>query len=303
MYNYESANNAFPPGIDARYASANVYLLPYLEQDAVYRNFDLKTGAFYFTLGANNVPPAAWTPGSPVPTATGLWGTQANLKVFICPSAPDAKQSNSVAQLRVCGWPDVDFPCGPYDINSGQCAPAPAGSGLHNLTTYNYTVNSGSQKEVIGRSNYAPMAGYLPIQSSPKSTNFRDYVGIFPWKGRTRVTEISDGTSNTIAFLETAGGYITFSANNPANGWGSLSWASAIFFADYGTCPDHTNGNCHFDATGRGMSSGQPGSFHGGNRINTLYADGSVRSIPPDLDFTLYVYLCGKADGQVVSPD
>jgi prepilin-type N-terminal cleavage/methylation domain-containing protein len=73
MYNYESSNNAFPPGVDARYASACVYLLPYLEQSAVYNNFDLRTGPWYFSAAANNVPPGNWTPGSLVPTATGLW--------------------------------------------------------------------------------------------------------------------------------------------------------------------------------------------------------------------------------------
>jgi prepilin-type N-terminal cleavage/methylation domain-containing protein/prepilin-type processing-associated H-X9-DG protein len=306
MFNYESANGCFPPGIDARYDSAEVYLLPYLEQSAVYNNFNLTTGPWYFTAAALNVPPATWTVGSAVPTTTGLWGTQANLKVYLCPSAPDPTQSSSVGQVRILGWPDVDFPCpnataGGYDptTNPQVCKT----SGLANLTSYNYTTSP--QKDIIGRTNYIPMAGYLPVPSKATwpNGNFRDYVGIFPWKGKTRVTEIADGTSNTIAFLETAGGYINFGTNNPGNGWGSLSWASAIGFADYGTCPDHTNGNCHFDSTGRGMSNGQPGSFHGGNRINTLYGDGSVRTIPPDLDFTLYVYLCGKADGQVVSPD
>ena len=81
-----------------------------------------------------------------------------------------------------------------------------------------------------------------------------------------------------------------------------------MFFADFGTCPDHNNDlangfNCNFSAQGRGMALGLPGSFHGGNRINVTYADGSVRSIPPNLEFDLYVYLTGKADGQVVSPD
>jgi prepilin-type N-terminal cleavage/methylation domain-containing protein/prepilin-type processing-associated H-X9-DG protein len=278
-HNYESTNGAFPSGYDARFVSAFTYLLPYVEQSAVYNNFNLTTGTYYFSTGANNVPPATWSLGSTVPTSTGLWGSQADPKVFICPSAPPAKQSKSVAQLRACCTPGTDFP---------------NGAGLANFTSYYY--NSSPYIDVIGRSNYAPMAGYL--------ASFRDYVGIFYWKSKTKMTEIGDGTSNTIAFAETAGGYINFGTGNPANGWGELGWDMAILFANYGTCPDTTNGNCKFTpAEGLGLSSGQPGSLHAGNRINVAYADGSIRSIPPNLDFTLYVYLTGKADGQVVSPE
>jgi prepilin-type N-terminal cleavage/methylation domain-containing protein/prepilin-type processing-associated H-X9-DG protein len=279
MYNYESASGAFPPGYDVRFVSACTYLLPYLEEQSVFNNFNMTSGSFYFSRAANNVPPGSWTIGSPVPTGTGLWGTQADLKAYVCPAAtPSAKQTRSVAQLRTAGAPGVDWP---------------DGIGLQNFTTYNYTTSP--QVDVIGRTNYAPMAGYL--------ATFRDYVGIYYWQSKTRVTDITDGTSNTIAFQETAGGEINFGAGNPANGWGSLSWASGIMFANYGTCPDHTNANCVFTPTGQGMSNGKPCSFHAGNRINTLYADGSVRTIPPDIDFTLFVYLTGKADGQVVSPD
>jgi prepilin-type N-terminal cleavage/methylation domain-containing protein/prepilin-type processing-associated H-X9-DG protein len=276
MLNYESVQGSLPPGYDARFVSACTYLLPYLEQDNVYKNFNMTTGMYYFSNGANNVPVPGWSMGQPVPTPTGTWGTQADLKVFICPSAPDAKQSKSVAQLRAAGVAGIDFPVG-----------------LAPFTTYNYTTSP--YIDVIGRSNYAPMAGYL--------AGFRDYVGIFSWKSSTRVTDIMDGTSNTIAFAETAGGFINFGAGNSANGWGAMSWAMAIFFANYGTCPDSTNSNCHFGAGQFGLSNGQPGSLHGGNRINVVYADGSVRSIPPNLSFALYVYLTGKSDGQVVSPD
>src|SRR5262249_36628431 len=152
---------------------------------------------------ANNVPPSTWTLGSPVPTSTGLWGSQADLKVFTCPSAPPARQSKSVAQLRTAGVAGTDYP---------------SGVGLRNNTTYNYTTSPFI--DVIGRTNYAPMAGYV--------ASFRDYVGIFYWKSKTKMTEIADGTSNTIAFTETAGGYINFGSGDPANGWGALGWDMTI---------------------------------------------------------------------------
>jgi prepilin-type processing-associated H-X9-DG protein len=41
--------------------------------------------------------------------------------------------------------------------------------------------------------------------------------------------------------------------------------------------------------------------MHAGNRINTLFADGSVRNISPNMNFQTYVFICGMADGQVVT--
>jgi prepilin-type N-terminal cleavage/methylation domain-containing protein/prepilin-type processing-associated H-X9-DG protein len=284
-HHYENTFGSFPPGYDQRFISALTYLLPYVEQQNVYNNFDFKHGPFYFSERATNVPPDTWTVGSLVPTPTGRWGTQADLLVFRCPSAPSLTDSAMVVQLQTCCVPTVDFPSPFFD----------------NYSTYIYPRSPFI--DVIGRTSYAPMAGYLGLCDGA-----RPYVGIFTWKSRTRVTDITDGTSNTITFAESAGGYVDFRDIGYGDGWGQLSWAEGVFFADYGTCPDRDNDlanglNCDFSSPGRGMSLGLPGSFHGGNRINIAYADGSVRSIPPNLDFSLYVYLSGKADGQVVSPD
>ncbi len=40
--NYQDANRAFPPGLDAQNFSTAVYLLPYIEQENVYKQIDLK---------------------------------------------------------------------------------------------------------------------------------------------------------------------------------------------------------------------------------------------------------------------
>jgi prepilin-type processing-associated H-X9-DG protein len=82
-----------------------------------------------------------------------------------------------------------------------------------------------------------------------------------------------------------------------------MNWGHAPFYADFGTCPDSTNNNCDFAAGHRGLSWGLPGSNHGGNRINTSFMDGSVRTLAPNTDFAVFTALCGSTDGVVVTFD
>jgi len=44
LHNYHDANNAFPAGNDAQNLSGFAYLLPYIEQDALYKKLDLTRG-------------------------------------------------------------------------------------------------------------------------------------------------------------------------------------------------------------------------------------------------------------------
>jgi prepilin-type N-terminal cleavage/methylation domain-containing protein/prepilin-type processing-associated H-X9-DG protein len=282
MHNYESANGALPPGYDARFAGTLSYLLPYLEQDNAFRNFNTTSGNYYFSTLAQNVPPSGWALGGAIPNASGLWGVQADVKTLLCPAAPNPKAATAVYQLRTFGVAGIDYP---------------GNLGLAGNTSYFYT-RPNFEVGVWGVTNYGPMSGYLT------SGTGHDYQGIFYWQSKTRIVEIKDGTSNTIAFLESAGGFVDFGGGqSPPNGWGEMTWASAVMTANFGTCPDPTNGNCKFGPGQLGLSRGNPGSLHPNNLINTLYADGSVRTIPPAINFTLYVYLTGKADAQVVSPD
>src|SRR5262249_54099127 len=131
-----------------------------------------------------------------------------------------------------------------------------------------FTYTTPPATDIVGRTNYLPMGGYL-FNTQPAE----QYKGLYTWKSAVKMAAIKDGTSNTIAFVESLGGWATIGANS---GWIQSSWVTGIAWANYGTCPDTTNGNCRFPPTfpqGRGLSANQPGSFHSGGRFNVCFGD------------------------------
>jgi prepilin-type N-terminal cleavage/methylation domain-containing protein len=128
----------------------------------------------------------------------------------------------------------------------------------------------------LGKTNYAANAGYLgdgdPALCGPYFAN-----------SKTRITAITDGTSNTIGFGEYLGG------RSPGTRDFTATWMGA------GAVP-----------TGWGLT--QPSEWYkfGGPHSSGVlfgFCDGSVRSINRSIDFTQYVYLSGMAEGGIVSSD
>ena len=76
-----------------------------------------------------------------------------------------------------------------------------------------------------------------------------------------------------------------------------------MFYSDFGFCPDPTNPNCDNSQQGQKMGWAMPGSFHASNPMMTGMCDGSVRSILPQIDYSTFVYICGKSDGTTVALD
>ena len=113
-----------------------------------------------------------------------------------------------------------------------------------------------------------------------------------------RITAVTDGTSNTIGFAESAGGLLS-----PDHGWFGFAYGHAHTISKFWSCPNADNGNCDSSAAGRGLGWGIPGSTHAGGRYNVCFVDGSVRSMNGGLDFQTYASICGAADGQVVNFD
>jgi prepilin-type N-terminal cleavage/methylation domain-containing protein len=290
-HNYESANGKLPPSMTNRGVTTLVLLLPYLEQDARYQLWlptFTQAGASWWASAVLPVLPAF---GATPPA--GGYANAGDIKTLLCPSAPT--NGVNLAQLRTWGIAGKHYPAGGAWGAAGT-ASTPIGTNTSWFTTAS---GFGTTIQQTGKTNYFANIGYVA----------NDNAGLDSYQGPFRldtkalpILGVSDGTSNTIGFLEAAGGYLDFGAANAAhNGWGVFSYGHAYSASNFGLCPG--GGNCIAGGQGMGMGVGIPGSLHAGNRINTLFMDGSIRSISGTLNFTVYVYMAGAQDGQIVTFD
>jgi prepilin-type N-terminal cleavage/methylation domain-containing protein/prepilin-type processing-associated H-X9-DG protein len=294
-HNYESTYSQFPDGIGPQMEGPLVKLLPFVEQNNVYVNWSFRpwvspgapsTYSFYFRDPINQPQAAPVTPSTF--NSSGLYPVQAQIKTFVCPSDPNADPGTQIGGIRIFTGPVAgnDYPT---VVNTAE------GVTLNPSTGYFLVGDIG---KIYGRTNYIPMAGYDSASTAGA------YLGIFAYKAKTKIPAISDGTSNTLAFMETAGGYVNFGGTTGA-GWGGTTYTCGAVYANYGLCPgDSTsNVNCNKTAQGRNLGWGIPGSNHPGGRMNAAFADGSIRSFNGALNFTVFVYMTGKSDGQIVTFD
>jgi prepilin-type processing-associated H-X9-DG protein len=96
----------------------------------------------------------------------------------------------------------------------------------------------------------------------------------------TRIADITDGTSETVAFGE------TLSAGVCEVSWMGAGW----FVSKWGLAPDGDNSNWR-----------RPASRHPGV-INFAFADGHVCAISKSADYNTWIYVTGMADGKTVDP-
>jgi prepilin-type N-terminal cleavage/methylation domain-containing protein len=300
VHNFESAFTSIPPGIDQRFNGIHWKLLPFLEETAIeqaYDNGDYGTGGSWWASGAAwNVPRTGATPPQ------GRWGAgKPDIASFICPSSPAPEEMANLVQITAVGIADTDF--------RGGLIGASPGSGPY----YSIYIYSNTRPEVIsgvGQTNYLFNRGQVtdPTFKGPfvYANQLNSGTGIAqflnpPSKGP-GLGSIKDGTSKTVMLMESHGGFLNW--GDPArDGWCAMPWGHAMFYSDFGFCPDKDNPNCDFSAEGQGMGWAMPGSFHAGNLMMTGMMDGSVRSISAEIDYNTFVFICGKMDGTSVSLD
>jgi prepilin-type N-terminal cleavage/methylation domain-containing protein/prepilin-type processing-associated H-X9-DG protein len=278
-------NNATVVGPDnAKWIGVLVYLLPYMEQDNIYKQLLTASGGYGERpgdpTGIDN-PPAWWTTN---PDWT-LAHTQ--IKSYLCPS---------------------DEPPG-GTLSGGSCAlmhsyrppGVPVGEAAGTVMYYFPGVSD------LGKTNYTGVAGpgwdhgTLRAPSSLNAT-YRPYTGVFNNRSKVVLGNIYDGTSNTLMFGEGRGG-------SDSSGIRDFQWT----WVGTGAI-----------ATFRGICDGPPGSatapnwagfssYHAGV-VQFAFADGSVRGLKPGSsaarnpstgasgtpspDWWAFQSLAGKADGE-----
>ena len=235
--------------------AAFTLLLPFLEQDNVYRQISVNNG-FFSSLNMPNANPAY----------------SAVIKIFLCPSSPGPASMDYSAALNQ-GW--------------GTASPP----GL-----------------IFGRIDYAPIAGTAVGIGGTLENQVSGNLGIFaePPQPPTRVTAITDGTSNTLMAAEDGARPLFYSnkgflSNGPVSQGGG-GWADPYgYLVMNGSMPDGSGlvpGPCAMNCT----SDNEMFSFHTGG-MNALFGDGSVHFVQQTINLNQAAALISKAGGEVLNFD
>jgi len=305
MHNYHDTNDHFPTasqipwwvGVQDRDDFMDytrpfgpnwaVSLLPYIEQDNLYRQSN-----------ADGYPGVPVVQGTPPTNANQAWRLIVNqdVKAYQCPSDGNNKRHFSDPNVPggVAGGTGSDWARGNYGVTAGWEDYDHMANGADKVTTKT-GVMKGFTASPMASANYGSnMAGVI------------------------------DGLSNTIMVGELRAGKL---AIDPRGVWALGFPSSSIINAGraaYNPTPNNTLGDSGADGDeiqngaaiwnptigsrdglgclndGTLMTSGMSRSMHAGG-VNAAMGDGSVRFIKNSIDEQTWCFLISKADGQVIA--
>jgi prepilin-type N-terminal cleavage/methylation domain-containing protein len=277
VLNYESTHRVLPPaglnygftphtdGMTTSTLNLNGFmlLLPFLEQQAVYDKYNFNGSAGAFISGANGTSPAL--AGDP-----GLNGNDKivamNLPIFYCPSDDGPKSTSAIGSN--------------YGISSN--------STLHGaLTCYEFCTNTNQEWSYGNSWNYF---------ASSKVTR-----APFGQNSAAKLADVTDGTSNVTAFVETT----LRTGDGGSNAWGYRGWVM-VGVRLYGTGPNGINQwvapaswSAWYTAppmVGKVIQWGNAGSLHPAG-CQACMLDGSVKFMNESMNLTTQLQLGYIADG------
>ncbi len=284
-HNFHDTHNRLPPGAlsakvtgvggsgavgSGQNAGCLVYLLPYMEQvmiyDGIKNDLNLRIDHHPSDIGTGKI-------SADLEPKTRQWWRP----------RLDTGQTESwtLSQTRIPG-----YLCPSDNMESSRAVNAYFGT-YHNGVVYGYWLN-----QPVGRTNYMASAGWLG-ESLPNGSPWSGRKGPFWDRSKNRFADILDGTSNTLMFGETIGGY-----------QGKTKFYGYSWFGS-GAAPTYWGTRKGYAAQWYTFGS----SWHPGS-IQFALADGSVKGVSHDVAArhwtpTYYAYIdwSGMADGETPAID
>lgn len=219
----------------------------------------------------------------------------------------------------------------PSDVTLGQfdgdpdTSTSPGGAAYSPtlVATSSYAPVKGVDKAVAGLVTTITLGSLF---TDPNKATNQYYAGLLPQNSPARLADVTDGLSNTIAFIESAGRPGSFiqgpkqvgsAQTNRVNGGGWCRPASDLLFAGElaGSNPAKVGGTVAINANnGFDVAQGsaaaaypyspygtegtsQPFAFHPAG-ANALLADGSVRFLSANIDFNVFVSAMTRGNGE-----
>jgi len=175
------------------------------------------------------------------------------------------------------------------------------GSGFYvpssNYVWTDYVLDVPNYGHEMGRTNYLGSGGgYGSIAGSDTANaSWAPVTGVYYMNSKTKFTDITEGTSNTVAFGEYSGVHLNGSRDFVVS-WMGSGWLSSR----WGLAPVYSN-DSRVIGSGNDYSWRQWSSKHTGI-VNFAFADGSVRPISKSADYNAFIYATGMADSRVYDP-
>jgi prepilin-type N-terminal cleavage/methylation domain-containing protein len=280
---YHDANNAFPPQRMSRgdYATWAVLVLPYLEQSALFNQWDI-------TRNVANQTPAA---------------RETVVSTYLCPARARTKTVSDAGNSAFTV---------PYAGALGDYAGCAADAG--NATTGGDGASSGDSPTsgATGVFRVADVQDPDPAGDDNPGGN----VTIRRWKPRVKMVSIVDGTSNTLLVGEKNVRSDEFGVATQAAGDGPIfSGSGNVLYCSRIAGPGYPAMAQTISTTPRPLARfvdeytatpSQPiravifGSPHEGV-VQFTFADGSVRPVPVNIDINNLGFLANVADGNVIT--
>jgi prepilin-type N-terminal cleavage/methylation domain-containing protein/prepilin-type processing-associated H-X9-DG protein len=276
FHNYESSRGVFPPAYTVVVASPisvswGVFLLPYMEQDNLYRGFDQTA-----TIG----------------NAQNTTVVSTHLKMLQCPSTPNPNRLYTDGPVNGQAF----IPSPTWNTNLTWTASASdytVTTGIR-VDTLNACVGGGGNRDgvlnALVRNQVAdPVTGTRILQITDGTSNT---MVIGELAGRPDIYRAGRKAA-TYTYPPTSGETVFQGA-----GWGdALNGENWFVGAQFDGVVPSTGGTCVVNCTnvrGSGLYA-----FHTGG-ANILLADGSVRFIAATVNHCTFAFLVTKAKGEVV---